>query len=699
MEDARRLAGVFSLESQEAAAELAARVTREEVCGSFEEAMSRLCGDGRVLPELAERAVEWGLDADIHSERDAELGFMGIDTLRAKYLLRLNDGTLMETPQYLFMRVSLAKHLDSRALTLESYRRMSRREFTHATPTLMNAGTHGGTLASCYLMRVDDSLDSIFEGVSECAQLSKGGGGIGLDVTSIRARGSHIQGSNGVSNGIEPMLKVYDATMKYVDQGGGKRKGVAAVYMEPWHLDVDDLIRLRDPRGDPAESLFPALWINDVFMERVRDGGEWTLFDPKKVPELRALHGPAFTTAYEAAERAGLGGRTVRARDLYERIIKMQLRSGTPYMHAKHACNRSSNHAHLGTIGSSNLCGEIMQYSDDNETAMCNLASVNVSAFAGEGSEGYDFAALTACVRFIVGELDIVMDTMHYRSDRSKLSNDRHRPMGIGIQGLADAFVLQGLAYDDPEACELSRRIAETMYFAAVDASITLAADKGTHPSYAGSPLSKGILHFDHYPDAQTTLDWAPLRARLTEHGTRHSVFLAFMPTASTSRVFGNNECFDPYHSLLYVRRTLSGEYLVVSKHFLRAARDRGVDWARFGDALSEVDGRPRLLGDEWRLFPTIWDIDRETLLDMVIARAPFVDQAESMSLYVDLDGGRPRHNLAKQHMYAWRGGLKTLSYYTHQHTRVKTNIGPKLSGSVSATCSLAGGDCLMCGS
>ena len=735
MEDARRLAGVFSLASQEAASELAARTTHAEACSSFEEAMSRLCGDGRVLPELAERAVEWGLDAEIHPERDAELGFMGIDTLRSKYLLRLNDGTLMETPQFLFMRVSLSKHLDSRALTVESYRRLSTGQFAHATPTLMNAGTPRGTLASCYLMQVDDSLDSIFEGVSECAQLSKGGGGIGMNITAVRGRGSHIQGSNGASNGITPMLKVYDATMGYVDQGGGKRKGVAAIYMEPWHADIEDLVRLRDPRGDPAESLFPALWINDVFMERVRDGGAWTLFDPPDVPEFLAAHGPAFTEAYEAAERAGLGVRTIRARSLYENIIKMQLRSGTPYMHAKHACNRSSNHAHLGTIGSSNLCGEIMQYSDTTETAMCNLASVNVSAFCSppsEGSEGgslaspegegdYDFEALADCVRFIVGELEIVMDLMHYRSRRSKISNDRHRPMGIGIQGLADAFVLSGLAYDSPEACELSRRIAETMYHAALDASITLAEEKGPHPSYEGSPLSEGILHFDHYP-AVVSLDWAPLRARLAEHGARHSVFLAFMPTASTSRIFGNNECFDPYHRLLYVRRTLSGEYLVASKHFLRAVQrtlgDSKDAWARFGDELNAVDGRPKLLGDTWRLFPTIWDIKRETLFDMAIARAPFVDQAESMSLYVDLNAKEPRTDLYRQQMYAWNGGLKTLSYYTHQKTRVTTNIGPKLSGvpavrsltlplgskvpfspdSVGAVCSLDG-DCLMCSS
>ena len=321
-------------------------------------------------------------------------------------------------------------------------------------------------------------------------------------------------------------------------------------------------------------------------------------------------------------------------------------------------------------------------------------------------------------MRFIVGELEIVMDLMHYRSGRSKTSNDRHRPMGIGIQGLADAFVLSGLAYDSPEACELSRRIAETMYFAAVDASITLAEEKGPHPSYEGSPLSEGILHFDHYPDAVVSLDWAPLRARLAEHGARHSVFLAFMPTASTSRIFGNNECFDPYHRLLYVRRTLSGEYLVASKHFLRVVQQELGDdvsaWARFGDELNAVDGRPRLLGS-WHLFPTIWDIKRETLFDMAIARAPFVDQAESMSLYVDLNAPEPRTDLYRQQMYAWNGGLKTLSYYTHQKTRVTTNIGPKLSGvqvvskvpkvsvpfspdSVGAICSLDG-DCLMCSS
>ena len=317
-------------------------------------------------------------------------------------------------------------------------------------------------------------------------------------------------------------------------------------------------------------------------------------------------------------------------------------------------------------------------------------------------------------MRFIVGELEIVMDLMYYRSGRSKISNDRHRPMGIGIQGLADAFVLQGIAYDSPEALDLSRRIAETMYFAAVDASITLAEAKGPHPSYEGSPLSKGILHFDHYPDAVVSMDWAPLRARLAEHGARHSVFLAFMPTASTSRIFGNNECFDPYHRLLYVRRTLSGEYLVASKHFLRAVqRKLGDDadaWARFGDALNAVDGRPRNVLGAWNLFPTIWDIKRETLFDMAIARAPFVDQAESMSLYVDLNAKEPRTDLYRQQMYAWSGGLKTLSYYTHQKTRVKTNIGPKLSGAASpdspdsvtltslSECSLDG-DCLMCSS
>ena len=685
---ARALAKVFSFDSQRLAAELEAINLKNEVGVTFSEAMRRLCADDRVLPRIAECAIEWALDDEIVSARDVELGYMGIDTLRSKYLLRSNEGDLLETPQYLFMRVSVAKHPTSKSDALKSYDYMSRGLFTHATPTLMSAGTPNGSLASCYLMHIPDSLDGIFEGVSEAAQLSRGGGGIGIDITHVRASGSHIQGSNGKSNGIRPMLNVFNATMSYVDQGGGKRKGVAAVYMEPWHADILDLVRLRDPRSDPMESLFPALWVNDIFMERVRDDEQWNLYDPADVPGFTDAYGPDFTILYEECDATPR--HTMRARELYQEIITMQLRSGTPYMHSKHACNRSSNHAHLGTIMGSNLCGEIMQKSSSEETAMCNLASINVSAFCGP--DGCDLDALRETVRFVVQEIDIVIETTTYRSERSKRSNMTLRPMGIGIQGLADAFVLCGFPFDSPEALDLSTRIAENMYFAAINASIDI-------QRHVRTPLSEGILHFDHYPDAKPTLDWEPTRARLIERGAAHSVFIAFMPTASTSRILGNNECFDPYHRLLYMRRTLSGEYLVSSKHFLRALHDAGIrtpeQWSVIGDALNTADGRPRLVDaipdHVKRLFPTIWDVKRRFALDMVIGRAPYVDQAESMSLYVDLNGTKaPRDNLYKQQMYAWKNGLKTISYYTHQNTRVKTNIGPTLSG---------GHECLMCGS
>jgi ribonucleoside-diphosphate reductase alpha chain len=689
---ARVQAKVFSYAAQQRAAELAAMATLEEVGCDFAEAMAQLAADNRVTEEVALAAREW--EYEIHHSRDAELGFMGIDTLRSKYLLRSNAGALLETPQYLFMRVSMAKHPEDRARALRSYELMSKGYFTHATPTMMNAGTPGGSLASCYLMHIGDSLDSIFEGVTECAHLSKGGGGIGLDITSVRARGSHIQSSNGTSNGITPMLNVFGSTMEYVDQGGGKRRGVAAVYMEPWHADVQDFIRLRDPRTMQTHSLFNAIWINDVFMQRVRDDGEWSLFDPKVVPHFIPLHGDRFTAAYEAAERDGLAHTVMKARALYGEIITMQLRSGTPYMHAKHACNRSSNHAHLGTINSSNLCGEIMQYCDPTETATCNLASINVGAFATNGA--YDFKALRDTVYFVVGELERVMDMMHYRSTRSEVSNNRHRPMGIGMQGLADAFAMYGVPFDSTQAMELNTRIAESMYYAALDASIAIAQEKGPHHSYPGSPLSKGILHFDHY-DCTTQLDWAPIRQRLAQHGARNSVLIALMPTASTSRILGSNECFTPYTRMLYVRRTLMGEYLVSSKHFLRAVHaEIGDDeraWAQLADALSEHDGRARLvesLPDHIKkLFPTTWDIKRKHALDMSIARAPFVDQAESMSIYVDLTDEKrsARDSICKQHMYAWKHGLKTMSYYTHQNTKQKARIGPKPS------------ECLMCSS
>ncbi len=608
------------------------------------------------------------LDSALIYDRDYNFDYFGFKTLERSYLLKM-DGQVVERPQQLLMRVAVGIHGEDIEAAIETYHLMSEKWFIHATPTLFNAGTPKPQLSSCFLLSMtDDSIGGIFETLSRCARISQSAGGIGLSIHNIRAKGSYIKGTGGTSNGIIPMLRVYNDTARYVDQGGGKRKGAFAVYLEPWHADVLDFLELKKNHGKEelrARDLFYAMWIPDLFMERVKVDGDWSLFCPNEAPGLYDTYGGEFEALYHKYEKEGRARKVVRAQELWFSILESQIETGTPYLLYKDAANRKSNQKNLGTIRSSNLCTEIMEYTSADEVAVCNLASIALNKFVKE-DKTFDFERLFEITRVVTRNLNKVIDINYYPIEEARRSNLRHRPIGIGVQGLADAFILMRYPFDSPEARKLNIEIFETIYFAALTESNALAVKHGHYESFKGSPASKGELQFDMWGvQPGNRWDWADLKARIKKSGLRNSLLLAPMPTASTSQILGNNECFEPYTSNIYSRRTLSGEFIVVNKHLLDDLIGLGL-WNEdmkhmlmaSNGSIQNIQGIPQ---DLKNLYKTVWEISQKVIIDMAAERGAFICQSQSMNLFVESPNfGK----LSSMHFYAWERGLKTGMYY-----------------------------------
>ena len=621
------------------------------------------------------------IDGAMRWERDFAYDYFGYKTLERSYLTRSSDGAqVVERPQGMLMRVALGIHCGDLERALETYELMSRGVFTHATPTMFNGGTRHPHLASCFLLPVaDDSIRGIFETNARCADISKSAGGIGLSVSNVRAAGARIGSTGGRSAGLLPMLRCFEATARYVDQGGGKRKGAFAAYLEPWHADVRTFLDMKKNHGAEelrARDLFYGLWIPDLFMRRVEAGAAWTLFCPSRCPDLVDLHGAAFDARYEEYERAeGVAAATVPAQELWFAILDAQIETGTPYLLYKDACNAKSNQQHLGTIRSSNLCTEVVQFSSADEIAVCNLGSLALPSFlvAGGGFDqlAFDHEALAHATRVLTRNLNRVIDRNHYAREEARRSNMRHRPIGIGVQGLADVFARLELPFDGEAARALNRDIFETIYHASLDASCALARADGPHESFAGSPASRGLLQYDLWGATAAVeregarWDWSGLKARIAQHGLRNSLLVAPMPTASTAQILGNNECFEPFTSNLYVRRVLAGEFVLVNKHLVRALEALGLWNEPVRQKIMAHNGSVRDIGEipeaVRAVYKTAWEMSMRALIDLAADRALFVDQSQSMNLFV----AEPTHQrLTSMHFYAWKKGLKTGCYY-----------------------------------
>ena len=607
------------------------------------------------------------LDSTIIYDRDFNSDYFGFKTLEHSYLLRIN-GEIIERPQHMYMRVALGIHGDDIQAAIETYTLMSEGWFTHATPTLFNSGTPHPQMSSCFLLTMqDDSVEGIYNTLKQTALISKNAGGIGLSIHKVRAKGSTIAGTHGTSNGIVPMLKVFNDTARYIDQGGGKRKGAFAMYLEPWHADIFEFLQLKKNHGAEelrARDLFYAMWVNDLFMARVQADGEWSLFCPHECPGLDDCWGEAFETLYTRYEAEGKARRVIKAQELWFTILESQIETGTPYLLYKDHANRKSNQQHLGTIKSSNLCTEIIQYTSPEEIAVCNLASIALPKFVENNT--FNHQKLYDVTYHATQNLNKIIDKNLYPVEEARTSNMRHRPIGLGVQGLADAFILLRLPFDSEEAQTLNQRIFETMYYAAMSASIDLAKELGAYDSYAGSPLSNGILQCDMWGHTPSdTWDWKQLRHNLAQYGARNSLLLAPMPTASTSQILGNNECFEPYTSNIYTRRVLSGEFIVVNKHLLIDLVKRGLwndamrnDLIRANGSVQNIDRIPE---DLKALYKTVWEIKQKVLIDMAADRGAFICQSQSMNLFM----AQPTiAKLSSMHFYTWQKGLKTGIYY-----------------------------------
>ncbi|MFC4262963.1 ribonucleoside-diphosphate reductase subunit alpha [Ferruginibacter yonginensis] len=607
------------------------------------------------------------LDASIIYERDYHFDFFGFKTLEKSYLLKVH-GKIVERPQHMFMRVALGIHKQDVAAAIETYNLMSEKWFIHATPTLFNAGTPKPQMSSCFLLSMkDDSIAGIYDTLKDCAMISQSAGGIGLNIHNVRSTGSYIKGTNGTSNGIIPMLRVFNDTARYVDQGGGKRKGAFSVYLEPWHSDVFEFLELRKNHGKEemrARDLFLALWIPDLFMKRVEADGNWSLFCPNEAQNLHTTHGDAFEALYEQYEQEGKARKTIPARELWNAILEAQIETGTPYILYKDAANKKSNQQNLGTIRCSNLCTEIIEYSDENETAVCNLASLSLPRFV-EGKK-FNFDKLVEVTKIVTRNLNKVIDGNYYPIPETKRSNERHRPIGLGVQGLADVFMMMGLPFESDMAKLLNKNIFESIYFAAMTASCELAQEQGAYETFKGSPLSQGKFQFDLW-DVQPSerYDWEDLRKKVMEHGVRNSLLLAPMPTASTSQILGNNECFEPYTSNIYNRRVLSGEFAVVNKHLLKDLGNLGL-WndnmkQRIIAANGSVQNIDEIPADLKEIYKTVWEIKQKNVIDMSADRGAFICQSQSLNLFVE----QPNFaKLSSMHFYTWKKGLKTGMYY-----------------------------------
>ena len=612
------------------------------------------------------------LESVIDYARDFSFDYFGFKTLERAYLLKIN-GEIVERPQHMIMRVSVGIHKEDIESAIRTYDLMSKMMFTHATPTLFNAGTPRPQLASCFLVTMkDDSIDGIYDTLKSCACISKYAGGIGLSVHNIRSTGSYIRGTNGSSNGIVPMLRVFNDTARYVDQGGGKRKGSFAIYLEPWHSDVFEFLDLKKNHGDEnarARDLFYAMWIPDLFMKRVQADKQWTLFCPNVARGLHDTWGEEFETLYEKYESEGKGFRTVRAQELWFKIIESQVETGTPYMLYKDACNRKSNQQNLGTIKSSNLCTEIIEYTAPDEIAVCNLASICLPKMVDQSNEDkpvYNFQMLFDIVKQVTINLNRVIDVNYYPVKEAEYSNLRHRPIGLGVQGLADAFIMMRMPFESEAALQLNKDIFETIYFAALTASCEEAKRFGPYKTYEGSPVSKGILQPDMWGVTPSDRwDWAELRANIKQYGVRNSLLVAPMPTASTSQIMGNNECFEPYTSNMYNRRVLAGEFTCVNKHLLKDLIKLNI-WTPSvrnqiiadGGSVQNVAGLPKEYKD---LYKTVWEISQKTILNMAADRGAYIDQSQSLNVHI---AAPSTGKLTSMHFYAWKKGLKTGMYY-----------------------------------
>ena len=607
------------------------------------------------------------LDSTIIYDRDFRYDFFGFKTLERSYLLRLK-GEVAERPQQMLMRVAVGIHKDDLDSAIETYNYMSEGWFTHATPTLFNSGTPKPQMSSCFLLTTkEDSIPGIYDTLKQCAQISQSAGGIGLSIHDIRATGSYIKGTNGTSNGVVPMLRVFNDTARYVDQGGGKRKGSFAIYVEPWHADIFDFLDLRKNHGKEeqrARDLFYALWIPDLFMQRVEENGDWTLMCPNECPGLADVHGKDFEKLYKKYESEGKGRKAIKAQELWFKILESQIETGTPYMLYKDAANEKSNQKNLGTIKSSNLCTEIIEYTAPDEVAVCNLASIALPKFVAERK--FDHEKLFKVAYRVTKNLDKVIDANYYPVAEARNSNMRHRPIGIGVQGLADTFILMRQAFESDEAKQLNKDIFETIYYAALTASKDLAIENGPYESYKGSPVSKGVLQFDMWNvKPSERWEWDLLRDEIKKNGVRNSLLLAPMPTASTAQILGNNECFEPYTSNIYTRRVLSGEFIIVNKHLLRDLVKLGIWDDRLKNKLMASNGSIQNI-DEIpdnikNLYKTAWEISQKVLLDMAADRGAFIDQSQSLNIFME------NANFAKltsMHFYGWKAGLKTGMYY-----------------------------------
>lgn len=673
-------------------AQLAARIAvsnlHKNTKKSFSETMTDMYNyinprTGTAAPLLADDVFEiiqknaQALDSVIIYNRDFNYDYFGFKTLERSYLLKIN-GKIVERPQHMLMRVSVGIHKEDIASAIETYELMSKKFFTHATPTLFNAGTPKPQMSSCFLLTMkDDSIDGIYDTLKQTAKISQSAGGIGLAIHNVRATGSYISGTNGTSNGIVPMLRVYDMTARYVDQGGGKRKGSFAMYIEPWHADIFDFLDLRKNHGKEemrTRDLFLGMWIPDLFMKRVQEDSTWTLMCPNECPGLSDCHSEEFDKLYLGYEAAGKGRKTVKAREIWEKILESQVETGLPYMLYKDAANRKSNQKNLGTIRSSNLCTEIIEYTSPDEVAVCNLASISLPMFVENGK--FDHQKLFDVTKRVTLNLNKVIDRNYYPVIEAENSNTRHRPVGLGVQGLADAFILLRMPFTSDEAKQLNQEIFETLYFAAVTASMELAKVEGPYSTFQGSPISQGEFQYNLWGLKDEELsgrwDWASLRTEVVKHGVRNSLLVAPMPTASTSQILGNNEAFEPYTSNIYTRRTLSGEFIVVNKHLLEDLVELGIwndslkqEIMRHNGSVQNIDVIP---ADIKELYKTVWEMSMKDILDMSRQRGYFIDQSQSLNLFME------NANFAKltsMHFYAWQSGLKTGMYYLRTKSAV----------------------------
>jgi ribonucleoside-diphosphate reductase alpha subunit len=643
---------------------------------TFSDAMVALHVKGIVSDHFM-KCVALELDAVIQPKRDYLFGYFGVKTLQKGYL---NEG---ETPQYLFMRVAVGIHGDDVPRVRETYDLMSQKYFTHATPTLFNAGTNKPQMSSCFLVAMkDDSIEGIYETLKECAHISKWSGGIGIHCSNIRASGSLIKGTNGVADGIVPMLRVFNNTARYVNQGGGKRKGSFAIYLEPWHADVMEFLELRLNQGDEemrCRDLFTAMWIPDLFMEKVEKDEDWHLMCPNECPGLPDVYGEAFNELYRMYVAQGRYRKKVRARDVWDAVLKSQVETGTPYMCYKDACNEKSNQKNIGTIKSSNLCTEIIEVSGPDETAVCNLASICLPTFV-EGGE-FNFSKLHEVAQIVTRNLNRVIDRNYYPTEAARKSNLRHRPIAIGVQGLADVFMMMGLSFDEPKARELNETIFEVIYCGALHASCQLASEEGAYETYRGSPASEGILQFDMW--GKNPRGFEGIKELIKTYGLRNSLLVAPMPTASTAQIMGNNEAFEPYTTNIYLRRTLAGEFVMLNKHLVKDLQKLGIwnqnlknEIVRQGGSVQGLEGVPENLKAIYR---TVWEIPQKSIIDMAADRGAYIDQSQSLNIFME---NPSLAKLSSMHLYGWKKGLKTGMYYLRTRAKARAQqvtvpVGP----------------------